>query len=102
MIFHAQYVAQGQLLLVDLLGQLLVAAREQAVVGIGVVLQLEAVLPGVFEDFALGLFYRVLADGEDGQLTAHLDGLVHDLPEIFRLEAVVHGDGDDLLLGIGL
>ena len=98
MVVHAQYVAEGQLLLVDLLGQLLVAAREKAVVRIGVILQLKSVFPGVFENFALGLFDDILTNGEDRKLAAHLDGLVHDLLQVFRLEAVVYGDGDNLFL----
>ena len=97
LVLHAQYVAQGLLLHVDLLGHLLVGAAVEAVVGEGMVFQLEPVLPGVLQYLALGLFQHVFADGEYGEFAAHLDGLVHHLPQVFGLEAVVHGDGDDLL-----
>ena len=70
--------------------------------GVGVVFQLHAVFVGIADGLLHAFALEVLADGQYGQLAAVVDGALYDLAQVVGLEAVVHGDGDDLLRGLRL
>ena len=102
LVIHAQRLADGAVVHVDLPRHLVGGHAVEGRVGVGVVFQLHAVLVGVADDLPEALALELLTDGQNGQFAAVVDGALHDLTQILRLVAVVHGDGDDLLRGLPL
>ena len=102
LVIDAQRLADGAVVHVDLPRHLVGGHAVEGRVGVGVVFQLHAVFVGVADDLPEALALEVFADGQYGQFAAVVDGALHDLAQILRLVAVVHGDGDDLLRGLPL